>query len=98
MNYIFPCLIVVVSGGNTEFVYIKEHLSFEIIGETIDDAIGESYDKVARVLGLPYPGGVAIHKLAKEGEHTYTLPEPLKDNSLNVSYSGLKTAENLFSK
>ena len=94
LNYIFPYLVVVVSGENTEFVYIKEHLSFEIIGETIDDAIGESYDKVARVLGLPYPGGVAIHKLAKEGEHTYKLPESLKDNSLNVSYSGLKTAEN----
>ena len=89
---LFPCLAVVVSGGNTELVYMKEHLSFEIIGETIDDAIGESYDKVARVLGLPYPGGVAIDKLAKEGEHTYKLPEPLKDNSLNVSYSGLKTA------
>lgn len=89
---IFPSLAVVVSGGNTELVYMKEHLSFEVIGETIDDAIGESYDKVARVLGLPYPGGVAIDKLAKEGKHTYKLPEPLKDDSLNVSYSGLKTA------
>ncbi len=88
----FPLLAVVVSGGNTELVYMKEHLSFEIIGETKDDAIGESFDKVARVLGLPYPGGVAIDRLAKEGKHTYHLPEPLKDNSLNVSYSGLKTA------
>ena len=88
----FPLLGVVVSGGNTELVYMKEHFSFEIIGETKDDAIGESFDKVARVLGLPYPGGVAIDKLAKEGKHTYKLPEPLKDNSLNVSYSGLKTA------
>ena len=71
---------------------MKEHLSFEIIGETKDDAIGESFDKVARVLGLPYPGGVAIDKLAKLGKHTYSLPTPLKDGSLNVSYSGLKTA------
>lgn len=88
----FPLLAVVVSGGNTELVYMKEHLSFEIIGETKDDAIGESFDKVARVLGLPYPGGVQIDKLSKEGKHSYTLPTPLHDGSLNVSYSGLKTA------
>ena len=88
----FPLLAVVVSGGNTELVYMKDHLDFKIIGETKDDAIGESYDKVARVLGLPYPGGVAIDKLAKEGEHTYKLPTPLHDNSLDFSYSGLKTA------
>lgn len=89
---IFPCLAVVVSGGNTELVYMKDHLDFTIIGETKDDAIGESFDKVARVLGLPYPGGVAIDKLAKEGKHTYKLPTSLHDDSLDVSYSGLKTA------
>ena len=88
----FPLLAVVVSGGNTELVYMKSHLNFEIIGETKDDAIGESYDKVARVLGLPYPGGVAIDKLAKNGKHTYKLPTPMHDKSLNFSYSGLKTA------
>ena len=88
----FPLLAVVVSGGNTELVLMKEHLNFEIIGETKDDAIGESFDKVARVLGLPYPGGIQIDKLAKEGKHTYNLPTPLHDGSLNVSYSGLKTA------
>ena len=88
----FPLLAVVVSGGNTELVYMKEHLSFEIIGETKDDAIGESFDKVARVLGLPYPGGIAIDRLAKTGKHTYKLPTPLHDGSLNFSYSGLKTA------
>lgn len=88
----FPLLAVVVSGGNTELVYMKEHLSFDVIGQTKDDAIGESFDKVARVLGLPYPGGVAIDKLAKEGKHTYKLPEPLKDGTLDLSYSGLKTA------
>ncbi|MFA6755333.1 MAG: tRNA (adenosine(37)-N6)-threonylcarbamoyltransferase complex transferase subunit TsaD [Bacilli bacterium] len=88
----FPLLAVVVSGGNTELVYMKEHLDFKIIGETKDDAIGESFDKVARVLGLPYPGGIAIDKLAKVGERTYKLPTPLRDGSLNFSYSGLKTA------
>lgn len=88
----FPLLAVVVSGGNTELVYMKDHLNFEIIGETKDDAIGESYDKVARVLGLPYPGGVEIDRLAKNGKHLYKLPTPLHDGSLNFSYSGLKTA------
>lgn len=88
----FPLLSIVVSGGNTEFVYMKEPLSFEIIGETKDDAIGECFDKVARTLGLPYPGGIPIDKLSKEGNHTYKLPFPLHDDSLNFSYSGLKTA------
>ena len=88
----FPMLAIVVSGGNTELVYMKDHLEFEIIGETKDDAIGECFDKVARVLGLPYPGGVPIDKLSKTGEHTYQLPTPLNDNSYNFSYSGLKTS------
>ena len=88
----FPLLSIVVSGGNTEFVFMKEDMNFEIIGETKDDAIGECFDKVARTLGLPYPGGIPIDKLSKEGEHTYKLPFPLHDDSLNFSYSGLKTA------
>ena len=88
----FPMLAVVVSGGNTELVLMKDHMDFEIIAETVDDAIGECYDKVARVLGLPYPGGIPIDKLAKEGNHTYDLPTPLKGvKTLNLSYSGLKT-------
>ena len=88
----FPMLAVVVSGGNTELVLMKDHMDFEIIAETVDDAIGECYDKVARVLGLPYPGGIPIDKLAKEGKHTYDLPTPLKGvKTLNLSYSGLKT-------
>ena len=88
----FPLLAVVVSGGNTELVIMKDHMDFEIIGETVDDAIGECYDKVARVLGLPYPGGIPIDKLAKVGKHTYDLPTPLKGvKTLNLSYSGLKT-------
>lgn len=88
----FPLLAVVVSGGNTELVIMKDHLNFEVVAETRDDAIGECYDKVARVLGLPYPGGIPIDKLAKEGEHTYNLPTPLKgEKTLDLSYSGLKT-------
>lgn len=88
----FPLLSIVVSGGNTEFVYMKESMDFEIIGETKDDAIGECFDKVARTVGLPYPGGIPIDRLSKEGKHTYNLPFPLHDDSLNFSYSGLKTA------
>ena len=88
----FPLLAVVVSGGNTELVLMKDHLDFEIVAQTRDDAIGECYDKVARVLGLPYPGGIPIDKLAKEGNHTYHLPTPLKgEKTLDLSYSGLKT-------
>lgn len=88
----FPLLSIVVSGGNTEFVLMKKSMDFEIIGETKDDAIGECFDKVARTVGLPYPGGIPIDKLSKEGKHTYDLPFPLHDNSLDFSYSGLKTA------
>ena len=88
----FPLLAVVVSGGNSELVLMRGHMDFEIIGETRDDAIGECYDKVARVLGLPYPGGVPIDKLAKEGTHVYHLPKPLSgEDTYDMSFSGLKT-------
>jgi len=88
----FPLLALVVSGGNTEIVYMEEHLKFKIIGETRDDAVGECYDKVARVLGLPYPGGLPIDRLAQTGRPTYKLPRPMMDGGLDLSYSGLKTA------
>ncbi len=89
----FPLLCVVVSGGNTELVLMKDHLDFTIIGETKDDAIGECYDKVARVLGLPYPGGLPIDQHAKKGKHTYNLPETnVGKDGYDFSYSGLKTA------
>lgn len=88
----FPLLAIVVSGGNTELVVMKKHLDFKIIGETTDDAIGEAFDKVARVVGLPYPGGVSIDRLAKQGKPRYHLPRPLDDHSYQYSYSGLKTA------
>ena len=88
----FPLLAVVVSGGNSELVLMKGHMDFEIIGETRDDAIGECYDKVARVLGLPYPGGIPIDKLAKEGTHVYHLPKPISgEDTYDMSFSGLKT-------
>jgi N6-L-threonylcarbamoyladenine synthase len=89
----FPLLCVVVSGGNTELVIMRGDLDFEIIGETKDDAVGECYDKVARVLGLPYPGGLPIDQHAKLGKHTYDLPVPLAHkDSFDFSYSGLKTS------
>lgn len=87
----FPAIALLVSGGNTELIYMKDHFSFEILGETLDDAVGESYDKVARVVGLPYPGGPAVDKLAHLGEVTYKLPKPYVTN-YDFSFSGLKSA------
>lgn len=89
----FPCIALLVSGGNTELIYMKEHFSFEIIGQTLDDAVGEAYDKVARVVGLPYPGGPHVDRLAHLGSDTYHLPRVyLEDESYNFSFSGLKSA------
>lgn len=88
----FPLLAVVVSGGHTEIIEMKKHYSFEKLGGTLDDAIGECYDKVARVIGLEYPGGPKLDKLAKEGKDTYKLPIPLQDDSYNFSFSGLKSS------
>lgn len=90
----FPLMALVVSGGHTELVWMKNEYDFEVIGTTVDDAIGEAYDKVARVLDLGYPGGPAIDKLAKEGhfDPQYKLPTPKTDNPYNFSFSGLKTA------
>lgn len=87
----FPLLALVVSGGHTELVYMKENFHFEVISQTQDDAIGEAYDKVARVLGLPYPGGPQIDRLAKDGEATYKLPKPKMQNPMDFSFSGLKS-------
>ena len=87
----FPCLALVVSGGHTELVYMKEELDFKIIGSTVDDAIGEAYDKVARIVGLGYPGGPKIDKASKLGKVTYNMPHPKVSGKYDVSYSGLKT-------
>ncbi|GAB7387807.1 tRNA (adenosine(37)-N6)-threonylcarbamoyltransferase complex transferase subunit TsaD [Bacillaceae bacterium] len=89
----FPLLALVVSGGHTELVYMKEHGSYEILGQTRDDAAGEAYDKVARALGLPYPGGPHIDRLAQEGRAAYDLPRSwLEPDSYDFSFSGLKTS------
>lgn len=88
----FPLLALIVSGGHTELVIMESDYKFKKLGETLDDAIGEAYDKVARVLGLKYPGGPNVEKLALEGQHTYNLPRPVMDNTYNFSYSGLKSA------
>lgn len=88
----FPLIALVVSGGHTEIIYMKDHYQFKKLGSTFDDAVGESYDKVARVLGLEYPGGPLIDQLAWKGKPTYSLPMPLDDNSYNFSFSGLKSA------
>lgn len=88
----FPLLAMVVSGGHTQILYMPGHNQFEIIGTTRDDAVGECFDKVAKILGLPYPGGPAIAKAALEGDESkYKLPHP-KIDGLDFSFSGLKTA------
>lgn len=87
----FPLLALVVSGGHTELVVMNKDYNFKMLGCTLDDAIGEAYDKVAKVIGLPYPGGPNIEKLAKEGNNSYFLPKPVLDNTYNFSYSGLKS-------
>ncbi len=92
-EFSFPLLALVVSGGHTELVLMKEHGDFEVIGETRDDAAGEAYDKVARTLKLPYPGGPHIDRLAHEGQPTVKLPRAwLEEDSYDFSFSGLKSA------
>jgi len=91
-NPSFPLLSLVISGGHTQIIYMPSHNHFEIIGTTRDDAVGECFDKVAKILGLPYPGGPSIAKCALNGDpHKYHLPHPHLDG-LDFSFSGLKTA------
>ncbi len=90
----FPILALIVSGGHTELVLMRDHGQFERLGETLDDAAGEAFDKVARMLGLPYPGGPAIDALALKGNpHAFAFPRPMlnRDDAM-FSFSGLKTA------
>ena len=92
-DFTFPLLALVVSGGHTELVLMKDHMDFEILGETLDDAVGEAYDKVARVVGVGYPGGPIIDKMASQGVPVYPLPHiKLSKDSLDFSFSGLKSA------
>ena len=88
----FPLLALVISGGHTELVLMEDDYKFKVLGETLDDAIGEVYDKVARVLDLPYPGGPNIEKYAEQGTPAYELPIAMNNDELNFSYSGLKSA------
>lgn len=88
----FPLIALVVSGGHTELVYMEDNYKFKKIGGTLDDAVGECYDKVARVIGVPYPGGPLVDKLSYEGKDTYPFPLPLDDGSYNFSFSGIKSA------
>lgn len=86
-----PFICLLISGGNTQLIHVKDYTKFEILGKTRDDAIGEAFDKVARVVGLGYPGGPKVEKLAKEGIPNIELPKTHIDN-LDFSFSGIKTA------
>lgn len=92
-DFSFPLLALVVSGGHTELVLMKDHYQFEILGQTLDDAVGETYDKVGRVMGLDYPAGPIVDRLAHQGQMTYHLPLIYLDkDSYDFSFSGLKSA------
>lgn len=92
-NFKFPLLALTVSGGHTELVYMEDDHTYEVIGETRDDAAGEAYDKVGRVLGVPYPGGKHIDEMASQGEDTFDFPRAmLHDETYDFSFSGLKSA------
>lgn len=88
----FPLIALVISGGHTELIYMQKDYDFQKLGGTLDDAVGECYDKVGRVINVEYPGGPVIDRLATVGSHTYDLPIPLNDDSYNFSFSGLKSA------
>ena len=89
----FPLLSLIVSGGHTQLVYFKNHSDYQVLGKTVDDAVGETYDKVARIIGLPYPGGRSIDIAAPLGDpNKYPLPKAKLNEPYNFSFSGLKTA------
>ncbi len=87
-----PFLCVLISGGNTQIINVQDYTFFDLLGKTRDDAIGEAFDKIARVVGLGYPGGPKVDKLAKEGTANIKLPKTHFENSLDFSFSGIKTA------
>lgn len=90
---IFPVLGLIVSGGHSQLVYFTDHFDYKLLGQTNDDAIGEAFDKVAKILGLPYPGGPSVSKKALEGDaHAFQLPKAKMANKYDFSFSGLKTA------
>lgn len=96
-NFKPPFMCLVVSGGHTQIVYVKDYLEFEILAKTRDDAVGEAFDKVARIFGLPYPGGVRVDRMAQNGDHTkMTFTKPKIDSTYDFSFSGIKTALNCY--
>jgi len=90
-DLVFPLVCLVVSGGHTELILMKEHYDFQKLGETMDDAVGEAYDKIARTVGLGYPGGPVVDKLAFEGIPSYKMPDISMGNTYNFSFSGIKS-------
>ncbi len=90
-EYEYPLISLIVSGGHTDLILMKSENEFEYLGQTLDDAIGEAYDKVARILDLPYPGGPNVEKYALEGSPSYKMPQILNDDSYNFSFSGIKS-------
>ncbi|WP_137625222.1 tRNA (adenosine(37)-N6)-threonylcarbamoyltransferase complex transferase subunit TsaD [Lactiplantibacillus pingfangensis] len=91
--FVFPLMALLVSGGHTELVYMQADGQFEIIGETRDDAAGEAYDKIGRVLGVPYPAGKVIDEMAHQGQDTFNFPRAMMDeDNYDFSFSGLKSA------
>lgn len=89
----FPFLCLTVSGGHTQIVKVRDYLDMEVIGETIDDAAGEAFDKTAKLLGLPYPGGPLVDKYAQQGNpKAFVFPQPKAKGAFNFSFSGLKTS------
>ncbi len=89
----FPMLALIVSGGHSQLVLFRDHGDYELLGQTQDDAVGEAFDKVAKIIGLPYPGGPSIAKAAQSGDpRKYTLPKAKLQNPYDFSFSGLKTA------
>ena len=87
----YPLISLIVSGGHTDLILMKGERDFEYLGRTLDDAVGEAYDKVARILDLPYPGGPNVDKYALEGNPTYKMPQIMNDESFNFSFSGIKS-------
>lgn len=97
-NISFPCVVLMISGAHTEIVYMKSMSDFEILGKSIDDAAGEAFDKVARMLDLPYPGGPQIDRISKAGKPMYKFTKPKTAGKYDFSFSGLKTHIRYFLK
>lgn len=90
----YPLISLIISGGHTDLIYMENENSFKYVGRTLDDAVGECFDKVARILDMPYPGGPNIEKLAYEGEDVIKMPDLLNDDTCNFSFSGIKSHVN----